>query len=369
MILANRARLYGAKQLKSHRQQHPARFERVIEVDDVYSRYYSDEPAILFGEYVLNQLKAQGDPTGRFVFAQQLDESTWFFASFEDGQLERENIGLLDVLSHQFAYELREAERIIATDKAFHGLFSDDRILLIESIPFDALDEHTLKARNKLPEKKIIGAMIAVVLLSVGVGIGLYPKPKPVITAPVDDAKSRYSQTHLSHSYASDALLSGLNLLLDASLMPSGMMAEKVTLNGQTLAMVVTEDNIAPSLKKAWIESMPTLSKHYQGNEITLTLPSPKPWQAYAVKGYSEQLQDALFYLGGTLTQTSEQRIDEARIRAYQLNFQGEAGQIPLIAELLNVPFVSVSFLEMEITDSYQITTLNMTLDIQGDSL
>lgn len=368
MILANRALLYSAKQLKTHRQQHPARFERIIEDDGVYCRYYSDEPALLFGEYVLNQLKAQGDPMGRFVFAQKLDESLWFFASFESGKLEQESVGLLDALTHEFDYPLRKADRIIATDKAFSGLFSDERLLVIEPLVLDEMEAFTLQAKKTLTVNKWVAVMLAALVLSAAAGIALYPKPKPVV-AVVDDAKTRYSKMHLSYAKPTDALMSSVNLLMDASLMPDGIEAKKVTLNNQTVSMSINEDNIAPSIKRAWIESVPSFAQHYQDNNVTLSLDEPNPWQPYAVKGYSEQLQDALFYLGGTLTQTSEQRIDDARVRTYQLNFTGDVGQIPLLAQLLNVPFVTVSFLEMEMNDSYQITTLNMTLDVQGESL
>ncbi|RJX65859.1 hypothetical protein DZ860_21100 [Vibrio sinensis] len=368
MILANRALLYSAKQLKTHRQQHPARFERILEESGVYCRYYSEEPAILFGEYVLSQLKAQGDPTGRFVFVQKLDESLWFFASFEDGQLERESIGLLDAQIHSFDYSLRKAERIIATDKAFNGMFMDERLLLIEPFALDEMAAFTLQAKKTLTVNKWGGVMLAAVLFSIVATVALYPEPEPVVNV-VDDAKTRYSKTHLSYAKPMDALMSGLNLLMDASFMPAGIEAKKVILTNQTLSMTVNEEDIAPSIKSAWLVSMPSLTQHYQDNSVTLSLVEPNPWRSYAVKGYSEQLQDVLFYQGGTLTQTAEQYIDDTRIRTYQLNFTGNAGQIPLLAQWLNVPFVTVSFMEMEMDDAYQITTLNMTLDVQGEPL
>ncbi len=367
--LANRALLKSAKELKTHRQRQPARFERILELQGKYVRYFSDEPAVLFGEFVLDKLKENGDPMGRLIFVQRLDESHWYFAEYLDGLLVRENTGLLDHLYQQFSYSLRDCSNVIATDKAFHGIFNNENIVFVSPMPLDELESYTIQAKQntRIDIKWFVAAIILV--LGISIGFALYPKPEPVKKVVIDDSKTIYSRTHASHSNAKDALLSSLNLLVDASLMPSGMEATKVVLSGQTLTMPITENDIAPSIKNAWLESVPGIKSVYSDSNVMFLLTPPDKWQPYEIKGYIEHVQDALFYMGGTLKRESEQFVEGYKIGTYQLKFAGQAGQVSVIAELLDEPFVTVSFLEMEMTTDYQINNLNMTLNVQGEPL
>ncbi|WP_050926452.1 hypothetical protein [Vibrio harveyi] len=370
MQLAQHAVLDSAKALKLHRQQNPARYERVIEKGKQLWRYYSDTPTTLYGEFLLDQL--EGDLKGRFLYAEMLENELWYMASFTP-ELEQEAIGSLVTLNHTFGYAIHHAEQFKVTSNEFH--LTDDERCIVTSIPDKttlADYELTLKPKSKFP---IIALSLGLTLCLGAIGSiwMMQPAVTPKISDPVDTAKLLYQQSWSSKVNAHDALLSSRNLLVQTSLMPTGMTGNTVILEGQTLTLPIAKEKVTRAIEKAWQEATPHLAKHYQSfdrftGNISLPLPILPDWQAYSVHGYRTTLIDALERLGAQVTKQQSQQIDGTAITTLFVETENASiGQVGIMADLLNTPFVVLSQLDMEMNEQYQLSRLNFTLDVQGD--
>ncbi|ENH7396030.1 TPA: hypothetical protein ACGVAX_004288 [Vibrio vulnificus] len=367
MRLAQRAELENTKALKLHRQQYPARYERVIEQEGRWWRYYSDTPTTLYGEFLASCF--EGEISGRLIYAEKLDESHWYMASFTP-KLEQEAIGTLAILSHTFGYALHHAEHLWSTDNAFyHHIDKDTRCYDIPLPSKETLSEFELTIPPKSRTVPIIG----------GLGLGLcfallgggwmwqFASPPPNVAVPVDTAKQRYEQSWSSNVAARDALLSARNLLIQASMMPPKMRAQSLILDAQTLTMPVSKDNLPRAMEERWQAHSP-LAPYYHDGRITLPLPPLPLWQGYQAKGYRTLLIDGLERLGARITEQSLQVIEGTTITTLLVEMgNANVGQVGIIADLLDTPLVVMSQLEMEMSEQYQLSRLNFTLDVQGD--
>ncbi|MGF1894069.1 hypothetical protein L4D18_21855 [Vibrio campbellii] len=371
MQLAQHAVLDSAKALKLHRQQNPARYERVIEKGKQLWRYYSDNPSTLYGEFLLDQL--EGDLYGRFLYAEKLDTGMWYMASFTP-ELEQEAIGSLATLNHTFGYALHHAERLLVTLKEDH-LANDKRCTLIPIPDKTKLADYELSLK-----KKTRGAVVAlrlVLALCLGViGSTWMMQPTTVTNTayPIDTAKMLYQQSWSSKVNAYDALMSSRNLLIEASLMPTGMSGQALILEDQTLTIPIAKENVTRAIEKAWQKATPHLATYYQSYDnlsgnLSLPLPSPPAWRAYSVHGYRATLTDALERLGAQVTEQQTQQIEGTTITTMFIETEDASiGKLGIMADLLNTPFVALSQLDMEINEHYQLSTLNFTLDVQGEA-
>lgn len=372
MQLAQRAVLHSAKALKQHRQQHPAKYERVIEKEGQWQRYYSDSPATLYGEYLLSHF--EGDLSGRLLYAEKLDDSHWYIASFIP-QLEQEAIGTLATLSHSLGYALHHAERIWVTDNDFYLHIDKDARCSHVEVPNKAtLSEFELTIKPKSKRTPIaLGVGLALCLSVLGGVWMMQPKAPPPTVAPIDTAKLMYEQSWSSKVAARDALLSARNLLIQASLMPPSMSAKAVILEGQSLTLPITKDKVTRVMESAWQNAAPDLASYYQSSDaltglITLPLPVLPAWQGYSVHGYRTLLIDGLERLGASVTEQSVQTIDDTTITTVYVEMDSaNIGQVGIMADLLNAPYAVMSQLDMEMNEQYQLSRLNFTLDVQGD--
>ncbi|HAT8502204.1 TPA: hypothetical protein ACGU7P_004041 [Vibrio vulnificus] len=371
MQLAQRAVLESTKALKLHRQQQPARYERVIEQEGRWWRYYSDTPTTLYGEFLASCF--EGEISGRLIYAEKLDESHWYMASFTS-ELAQEAIGTLAILSHTFGYALHHAEHLWITDNAFyHHIDKDARCHDIPIPSKERLSEFELAMTPKSKRLPITVGAGLVLCLSVLGGMSLMQPndPSPTV-APLDSAKQRYEQSWSSKVAARDTLLSARNLLIQASMMPPSMRAKTLLLDAQTLTMPVSKDNLPRALEETWQANTP-LAQYYQSDgplagRITLPLPSLARWQGYGARGYRTLLIDGLERLGARVTEQSQQVIEGATITTLLVEIgNANIGQVGIIADLLDTPLAAMSQLEMEMNESYQLSRLNFTLDVQGE--
>ncbi|WP_322805341.1 hypothetical protein SO574_23510 (plasmid) [Vibrio alfacsensis] len=376
MQLAKRAVLESVKALKQHRQQHPARYERVIEREGVWWRYYSEVPATLYGERLLAHFDlSTGDPIGRLLYAEKLDDSHWYMASFTPS-LEQEAVGTLATLVHSFGYALHHAQTVWFTDASLMRHMDQDARFVEVAVPDKAvlLDyELTAKTKSKwVPIALGVGLTLCLSVIG-GVWMMQLTAPPPKVVAPIDTAKLLYEQSWTSKVNARDALLSGRNLLVQASMMPTGMKANTVILEGQTLTLTVKKENVTRAMERAWLRHTPSLSSLYQSTGATLAsiaqpLSPLPPWQGYALNGYRMGLMDALERLGATVTEQGEQQIEGTTIHTLFVELaNAPIGQVGIVADLVNAPFVVLSQLDMEMNEQYQLSRLNFTLDVQGD--
>lgn len=382
MQLAQRAVLEHTKALKLHRQHYPAEFERVIEQEGACIRYYSDTPAMLYGEYVLSQLKqhapltddSQNAPLSeRFVYVERLDEHQWYMATFQHHQLSQEASGNLTNLLSQLGYDLHHATQLWVTHDDFYQSYDkDDRCQLLDSSLWDnsAQNEYELeevKAKT-LPIKWVMA--LVTVLLIVG-GFATYyqaTKPQPVKRSKAEIASSKYLKRYQTRTVnASVALVNARNLLIEASVMPTGMNADKVVLDKQRLVMRVDNKDLKTSVIHQWFETHPTLAAHYDKPNFVLPLPVPKPWHALRPIGYHHLLTESVQRLDGTIDVEKTQTINGTSVTTYRVKTSGEFGHIGILADVLHAPFVALNTLQMSRHD--QSITLDISIDVQGEPL
>ncbi|MCA3966841.1 hypothetical protein [Vibrio vulnificus] len=375
MHLAHRAVLPTAKSLKTHRQQHPAPYERVLEREGQWWRYYSQQPATLYGEYLSSLLPfpPPEEKAIKVVYIEHIDHDLWYMASFEP-LLTQEAVGTLASLTHTLGYALYHASHIWVTDaKAYTHIDQDSRCSLIPSVDKSTLIEFELDRKPSSRKVPLILAAAALLSLSFITWQMQPPSSPPKPLQPVDQAKLNYEQRWSNQVNAYDALLSSRNLLLQAAMMPPGLSGHSVTFGQHSLILSVTKDRISAPLESTWLESHPMLANYYQPIDahfatITLPLPSLPTWKSHDVNGYRSSLMIGLQRLGANITEQHRQEIGGTQITTLLVEFpQASVGQIGVIAELLKPPFVSLSELEMEINPQHQLPRLSFTLDVQGE--
>ncbi|MEO0889281.1 MAG: hypothetical protein AAFX97_03750, partial [Pseudomonadota bacterium] len=205
MQLAQHAVLGNAKALKTHRQQNPARYERVIRKGKQLWRYYSDNPSTLYGEFLLDQL--EGDLYGRFLYAEKLDDGVWYMASFTP-ELEQEAMGSLVTLNHTFGYALHHAERLLVTVKE-DFLANDERCILIPVPDKTKLVDYELSIKRK--SRGLVVALSGALALCAGVMGSTWMMHSTTATTEAEtipSAKMLYQQSWSSKVYAYVALMS-----------------------------------------------------------------------------------------------------------------------------------------------------------------
>ncbi|MEL7326526.1 MAG: hypothetical protein AAGJ90_14030 [Pseudomonadota bacterium] len=371
MQLAQHAVLGNAKALKTHRQQNPARYERVIRKGKQLWRYYSDNPSTLYGEFLLDQL--EGDLYGRFLYAEKLDDGVWYMASFTP-ELEQEAMGSLVTLNHTFGYALHHAERLLVTVKE-DFLANDERCILIPVPDKTKLVDYELSIKRK--SRGLVVALSGALALCAGVMGSTWMMHSTTATTEAEtipSAKMLYQQSWSSKVNAYDALMSSRNLLIEASLMPTGMSGQALILEDQKLTIPIAKENVSRAIEKAWQQATPHLATYYQSYDnlsgnLSLPLPSPPAWRAYSVHGYRATLTDALERLGAQVTEQQTQQIEGTTMTTIFIETEDASiGKLGIMADLLNTPFVALSQLDMELNEHYQLSTLNFTLDVQGET-
>lgn len=363
--------LGNAKALKTHRQQNPARYERVIRKGKQLWRYYSDNPSTLYGEFLLDQL--EGDLYGRFLYAEKLDDGVWYMASFTP-ELEQEAMGSLVTLNHTFGYALHHAERLLVTVKE-DFLANDERCILIPVPDKTKLVDYELSIKRK--SRGLVVALSGALALCAGVMGSTWMMHSTTATTEAEtipSAKMLYQQSWSSKVNAYDALMSSRNLLIEASLMPTGMSGQALILEDQKLTIPIAKENVSRAIEKAWQQATPHLATYYQSYDnlsgnLSLPLPSPPAWRAYSVHGYRATLTDALERLGAQVTEQQTQQIEGTTMTTIFIETEDASiGKLGIMADLLNTPFVALSQLDMELNEHYQLSTLNFTLDVQGET-
>lgn len=386
MQLAHKAVLAHKKALRQHRQQHPARYERLIERGGQIWRYYSDEPAALFGEYVQSQLD-QGEQQTRLVYVHKLTDNKWYFAAFDvaetqsEGEpphqvacyLEQEEVGEIHTLLHSFDYALHVAEKILVSHDDFYlSRDKDERCQDINA--FDEMPESFELKAKKTPPLKMVGLGLGALLcLLTTAHLWLSEPDAPVITAvketPVKTTKMLYLEGYKNHRPPKDTLLSARNVLIESALMPPGMSLNMVTVGNGQLTAQIERNNVKASIAKAWLTRHPSFQRHVNGDQLSMQLPALPAWRPQPTRGYQALLTEGVERLGGTVTQESTplQRIDGITIATLNIHLSGDVGKLFVLADLLDAPFVSLKTLHLELNERFTIPRLDLSIDVQGE--
>jgi len=387
MQLAHKAILAHKKALRQHRQLNPARYERLIERDGQIWRYYCDEPAALFGEYVQSQLE-QGEQQARLVYVHKLTDNKWYFAAFDVAQvqsddepshqvacyLEQEEVGEIHTLLHSFDYALHVSEKILVSHDDFY--LSRDRDERCQNIDaFDAMPESfELKAKETLPLKMMGLGFGALLCLFTSAHLWLSEPDAPVVTAvidaPIKTAKMLYLEGYKKHRHTKDTLLSARNVLMEAALMPPGMgLTNPITFGDGHLNAGLSQEGVKASIAKAWLTRHPNIKQHLNDDQFAMPLPALPAWQPQPTRGYQALLTEGVERLGGTISQESTllQHIDGVTIATLNIHLSGDVGKLFVLADLLDAPFVSLKSLHLEMDEQFTIPRLDLSIDVQGE--
>ncbi|WP_045422825.1 hypothetical protein [Vibrio jasicida] len=389
MQLAHKAILAHKKALRQHRQLNPARYERLIERGGQIWRYYSDEPAALFGEYVQSQLE-QGEQQARLVYVHKLTDNHWYFAAFEAEtsievgedappyqaalHLEHEEVGEIHTLLHSFDYALYAAEKILVSHSDFY--LSRDRDERCQDInAFDEMPESFELKAKKTPPLKMVGLGLGALLcLLTSAHLWLSEPDAPVITAvketPTKTTKMLYLERYKKQRNPKDTLLSARNVLMEAALMPSGMgLTNPITFGDGHLNAGLSQQGVKASIAKAWLARHPNIKQHLSNDQFAMPLPALPAWQPQPTLGYQALLTEGIERLGGTVTQESTllQHIDGVTIATLNIHLTGDVGKLFVLADLLDAPFVSLKSLHLEMDEHFTIPRLDLSIDVQGE--
>ncbi|MGD1336099.1 hypothetical protein ACP6H1_27275 [Vibrio harveyi] len=375
MQLANIALLKNSKHLKQHRSQYPAKCERVFDRKGNITRYYSDSPAMLYGEYVRSQIDA---PTGRFVYVEKLDDTQWYIGVFSQFTVEQESIGTLARLLIHFSYELHQAPQVLVVSHEFLESFTGDkeRCSSITKTDWntDALVQFQLRPKQAktLPVKWIAVAGLVVVALA-GAAWQFMPATKEgqhtsniVMRSEADIATEQYLNSYkndLTDAHAT--LIAARDLLVEAMVMPNQMTAKLVVLDGQFLSMPLEIGKQRDSLTKEWFSSHPDLTNHYQDNAFRLPLPPPPTRTATGSTPYHKLLIECLQILGGDIQTNNTQQVNGKPVTTYHITIAGNIGIIDVLADILDAPFVALRSLHMNLNE--QIVDLTFDVDVEGE--
>ncbi len=373
MQLANIAVLAHKKALRTHRQRFPARYERLFERHGKIWRYYSAEPAVLYGEWIYSLVK-QGDPIGRLVYVHKINEHTWYMAALNEQGVEQETIGDINYLLNLYDYPLHHAEKIWVTHEDFYLTREHNSRCVDKS----NLDDATLASfeldRKQASPFKLIGLGVGALLSALMVMQLWFDASEPVVvtkvrTAPEQTAKALYLARYAQKRSASDALQSARNLLLETQSMPLGMEVNMASVSDGVLTAQVSQSSDAKtSLARAWLQRHPNIQQHLQGTQLRINLPALAPWQAQSVRGYHALLTEGVERLGGTFTISNTQHIDDVTITTMDIRLDGAIGKLSVLAELLDAPFVALNTLHLELDERYTMPRLDVSVDVQGES-
>ncbi len=372
MQLANIAVLADKKALRTHRQRFPARYERLFERHGKIWRYYSAEPAVLYGEWIYS-LTQQGDPIGRLVYVHKLNEHTWYMAALNELGVEQETVGDINYLLNLYDYSLHHADKIWVTHEDFYlNREHNSRCVDKSDVDDTALSSFELSRKPANPVKLIglgVGALLSALMLG---QLWLDTSTPEVVvkvrTAPEQSAKALYLTRYAQKRRASDALLSARNLLLEAQSMPPGMDVNMASVSdGVLTAQLSQSSDTKSSLAQAWLQRHPNVKAHLQGQQLRIDLPPLPSWQAQPVRGYHALLTEGVERLGGTLTISNTQHIDDVTITTVAIKLDGAIGKLSVLAELLDAPFVALNTLHLELNERGTMPRLDVSVDVQGE--
>ncbi|MUK41503.1 hypothetical protein GNP61_08000 [Aliivibrio fischeri] len=366
LSLATFVILPSEKELKRHRKLYPSQFERIVENGSMLRRYYSMTPAVLYGEFIKQHIQPQND-FGRFVYIERLDdESSWYGAAFEDGQLLGEYVESFEQLMQNLAYDCHLATHIF-TPTIFDSVYSH-KLSVIEKLTASQ-ETYQLERVNEHQAEKIMGGLILIVL---ALFISLYlfmPKQEQPVSSnePIIDPTAQFIQSYNDKLIASNVLTNAIHLLTETALLPTPLKSDAVTLSGNTLIATLDKSTINEQTWKQWRSNDTTLNALYVETTKAFTFPitSMAKWQPFDVTHYLPAFLDALKLLNITVTNQQSIQYGDITTHSMLLTMKGEISKALILSELIDNPAITTNALTLTRTSTDEVS-LTLSLSIHG---
>lgn len=317
----------NAKALREHRKRHPSEFEKVIRHKTGLSRYYSDDLAICVGQYVLSQFTPPETQWVLFYPVGSEDEHSgsmlqWYGLHTLSGQVQREYIGTLENVIHEFAFECNQSERVYipsqtdgngeqTTPLTLPGLtIPSDKLGAATPINFRDTHLHHLPKRyltqstRRWQRPALIG-MVCLCLTGLGVWLTLINTPAPTMPQQKTDPLAQWLTELTQTPLAAPTLSASETLLSQARLLPFEYTAQNLTLSGGALVLQIDATNNAPNRHtlSEWRLRYAADDRQWDdsNHQLSLTAPlAPQDMQVSVLGRYPDTLYEQLRLLGSS---------------------------------------------------------------------
>ncbi len=362
ITLAELAILSSKKELEQHRKLFPCQYERIIEHDALYRRYYSMEPTLLYGELIKDSL----NNTTHFVYFEQLPyTSLWYGAAFKDKQVIYEYIEPLEQLIQTLAYDCHKATEIF-TNAVFSFSHSEKFTLInpVSSIDIEEPQYQLEAIKSHYLPFFIGGAVMALILLMIYL---LLPVPEPIKQTRTISPTEQFIQNYPKSLSAANTLTNAIHLLMETALLPEPIKSDTVMLDGDTLVASVNKNEISDSIWQQWINIHPNLALLYDdvNNVFLFSLSPNKDWQAFLVKQYYPSLLSTLHTLDVTISNQHTTQTGDITTHSMVLNLNGELSKLLTLSELINSSAITTDALILTRNSMHEFT-LTLSLSIHG---
>lgn len=247
----------SAKALREHRKRHPSEFEKVVRHKTGLSRYYSDEPSVCVGQWVLSQFTPPETQWVLFYPIEDEDEDNapsgatlqWYGLHTLSGQVQREHIGTFDSVIRDFAFECNQSERVYiptSTEEptlplALPGLtFPPGKLgraatIHLHRAQLQHLPKRYLTHSTRRWQRPALIGMVCLCLTGLGAWLTLLNTPEPMTEPVTPDPLAEWFTQLTQAPSASLTLKQSEMLLTRAQLLPHGYTAQALTLSAHEL--------------------------------------------------------------------------------------------------------------------------------------
>ncbi|MUK76585.1 hypothetical protein GNP84_06650 [Aliivibrio fischeri] len=363
---ANLAILSSKKELNQHRKLFPCQFERIIEQEGIYRRYYSMTQTILYGEFILNEFQEQ-DGLSRFVYLEPLEDELWYGAAFLEGELLYEYVEPFDVLINILAYDCHKAQYVFCpTELEF--LYAE-KLIVIEpfNVNEETLNDYQLNLVENSRLLKIIRVFFALVLSAMVTWYLFVPSAetpieKVTITSPTTEFINTYS-TRLS---ASNALTNAIHLLMETALLPAPAISDKVTLEGGALVAAVNKNKVNTKTWNAWLDTQSLLLPWYSDEMSRFSFPvAHSKWKPFVLDTFLVSFLDALKPLDIDVSNQQSTVTGNITSHSMVLSFTGALSHLLVLNELISSQAITTNSLSLT-RNSPNEFSLTLSLSLHG---
>ncbi|WP_099609478.1 hypothetical protein [Vibrio coralliilyticus] len=369
MEVCNHAVFENDRALRKHRNKHRGKHEKIVRRNGKVIRYFSGSPNVAKGEAIRDLIKEQGD-ISLLVFLEKLEASSlWYVCSFDNDGVIAEDIRDLDSILHKFGFDLHHASRVLIAGTSTDDFREfEDKCVEVSPLTEEQLKPYALSETKALPKRSITLICLAVLGMVVSWCLFQGDEEPPKVQMPKVTAKELFLAAYSSKTSASEALKISTSMLLEASLMPEGMKANKVVVENDKVTMLVHLGKVRDIVVRRWFKKHRNMNQLYDKNSnlIQLDLDSSLVWSKSNTSRLARSVVDALELIGAEISKTNSISHEDIGVDTYELSFKGSVGQLSLMAQILASPSITLNSLTLEMNSEYQVTNCKMSFDIQG---
>ena len=267
-----------AQALREHRKRHRAEFEKIVHHKTGITRYYSNESAVCVGQWVLSQFNPESPQWLLFSPLKgggQTSPLQWYGLHVNEGQVQREHIDTLEALLTLFAFECADNEHIYTPlahtqldDKGGNEAPQPEFVLpTLASVDIDLSKlkplpltvnlslnhlatlpkRYLTRSQHRWQRPALIG-MVCLCLTGLGVWLSLLDNAPQIASKPIVDPLATWLTQLDTTPRSTEVFKQSSQLLAQTRLLPSQWNAETLALEGTTLTLKVTANNLAPNV-------------------------------------------------------------------------------------------------------------------------